>query len=197
MKKLNKILAMLLCAVMIVGVMPFVANENNDVHAISAEDNDVQGVVQGPNDGVLIVTGNASFDNISKAVAGNKVNSNGNSNGDAFDRIIVLFLYSKSMGADSLAFKTGLTGNENIVWTHKCTLTNTNYVWELSAKDAAITPTTRSAGLYNGYNALNTNYKLTFINAAAKYIRFGCNMEWNYLNVHYVESNKIFFTGIS
>lgn len=129
MKNFKKLLALALCAIMVIGIVPMTAG-NSEVKAAD----EVEAVIQGPNDAVVVYDVDLVLREAFGAFVGNKVLTQdkgkcgvgGTTSGAAYDRIIFVMAISDRLGsAASTAFEAstsgyGFTNCENIVITSAC-----------------------------------------------------------------------------
>ena len=195
MKKVYKLLSVLLCAVMIIGIAPVMLPSGN---AVTAADED-KGVVQGANDAVVMYNG-GSFRGFLGLLVGGKVNGigkDGTSNGARFDRIIVVLAVSKDLGTGAFAFAPNgskvFDNKENIVFTHKCTVTNDN-AWTVNS-ELGVSKYGQKNVLINYYDSESDDdyRRLVFakVDTCVHYLR--CAVTFDYLNVHFGNTNPLIY----
>jgi len=218
-KTLFKALSVVLAVIMIVGVLPFAFRLDRSLSA-SEETPTVEtletGVIQGPNDAVIIHTAALTFstfgtifkDNFCKTanttVEGLYDAATGTySKEKPFDRIIIVFAQTRSMGGttQNIDMSSDWSGTENIVWTQKCTITNPNQVWTLGSSAASLTRSTEYTGLKDYFTG--ATYYLPFHQQSGsvaqlntRRTKIGCNMTWDFINIFTGSGTVAKFPGI-
>ncbi|MBR2613010.1 MAG: hypothetical protein IKC55_00170, partial [Clostridia bacterium] len=219
MKTFKKIISVVLAVIMIVGVLPFVYRLDKSLSAsedVPTVETLETGIIQGPNDAVIIHTkalGFASFSTIFKdnfcktantTVEGLYDEATGTySTEKPFDRIIIVFAMTRTMGgtAQNIDMTSGWSGTENIVWTQKCTITNPNQVWTLGSTTASLARSTSYSGVQDYFTG-GTYYlpfhqqSTTVAQLNARRTKIGCNMTWDFINLFTGNGDVAKFPGI-
>lgn len=216
MKNFKRFVALVLCALMLVGIAPIALDLNKDVVAVEAS-SEIDAVVQGPRDAVII------YDNASitmrdafGAFVGNKVLcSDGNkygvggvANGEAYDRIILVMAVSERLGAKSgttgdTAFEHGslfFTDCEKIVITSKCYAEYTDSIYTYTDK------TYKSLVKYDENpkddlltdNLIDKTADVVFTlieNGSANSARVACDLAFEYITIKFAKNDLFYLCG--
>ena len=192
---LKKILSFVLAIVMLVGIVPIAFKFDADVKAETTElvDSLENGFVQGPNDAVIIHDKSLGFGSFGSVFKGNLVKGAGvydtetqKNSTQAFDRIIIVFVFNRTMGGSSVDMAQGFEGTENLVWTSKCTIQYPENVWRMSSSTVTKENTHEVGELID---KSSTNYiyfqqqngDTTQLNS--KRLKLGCNMTLDYITI--------------
>ncbi|MBE6640870.1 MAG: hypothetical protein E7619_04710 [Ruminococcaceae bacterium] len=221
MKKLNKILAFVLCAVMLMGLAPVALNSETVVAAdavSSTEETLETGIIQGEND--LVILYDEVFDSANPTkhllvgylfglVTGKISNQEGLETvvfdgTENFERVIIVWGQSTTLPHQSGYIKTytdAHKGTEKLVWTQKCTVNYPENAYRCYSGTAS-NPRTQAvfekiedieAGhLYNFYDN-ETPCELTLTSQATMKLTLGCYLEWNYMNFKFDHSNLLVY----
>lgn len=219
MKKLNKILAFVLCAVMLMGLAPVALNGETVVAADAADG--VDAVVQGENDLVFVVTnsGSATYiasDHLIKALTVTMTNLPINSTlagvtgsvkavTDA-ERVILVYASDLPLSNGNL-YANATPGTANIVITQKCKITKTDYVFGLDFTAANVYTCTPYAslsaslkpadGVYNYFEGANAKIFTTAMKPVytsnITVFKLGCANTWDYLNYSVPTTNCLIY----
>lgn len=197
MKNYKRFVALVLCALMLVGIAPIALDLNTDVVAVEAS-SEIDAVVQGENDVVFV------FDKVSSgAVYGNyiseaMVNAATALNPD-FDRIILVlavdFTFTKNTGIVQF-FKDNVLSSHNFVITQKCQINYPEYVQGLQMTAArnfsAYEKEQYNKGFILNYFAGDTKKVWTFSDSGSTF-GLGCSVTIDYVNIEFQVDNPFFY----
>ncbi|MBQ2732764.1 MAG: hypothetical protein IJF74_01270 [Clostridia bacterium] len=209
MRNFKRFIAFVLCAVMLVGVMPMAFTGPNAVVAESG----VDAVVQGPNDAVIIYDVDLTLREVFGAFVDNKVLVNGEklgvggtTNGAAYDRIIFVMAISDRLGyQDSTAFESSdeeyfFNHSENIVITSACYAEHTENVYLYTSK--AIDGLKQygealASGKEDPFtdNLIDKTDSVVFRlieDGSADFVRIACDLSFEYITLKF-DANILFY----